>query len=56
MRRSNERTTESAPDRPRIGVDEHPNLVRPGAQPHPRSARETRTHRELQDQRRRPGA
>ena len=32
-----ERFTEPAPDRPRLGTFEHPNLDRPGAQPHPRS-------------------
>ena len=34
-----DRQTERAPDRPRVGALEHPNIDRPGAQPHPSMGR-----------------
>jgi hypothetical protein len=35
MTRLTDRRNELAPDRPRLGAHEHPNLERPDAKPHP---------------------
>lgn len=34
-RRYGDKQTDTSPERPRLGGDEHPNNERPGARPHP---------------------
>ena len=39
-RRFGDKQVDNSPERPRLGGDEHPNLERAGARPHPAMARE----------------